>query len=73
VLQFKTLLGVVFKPHTPLACDFHPGQAGRQDPTEIEWEDAMFGQNEVLSTPQVPPTVVTARARGVRWAIVVAS
>jgi hypothetical protein len=27
-------MGVVFKPHTPLALDFHPGQAGRQDPTE---------------------------------------
>ena len=39
----------------------------------LGWADAIFGQNEVLSTPQVPPTVVTARAGGVRWAIVVAS
>ena len=36
----------------------------------IEWADAIFGQNEVLNTPQVPPIVVSG---GVRWAIVVAS
>ena len=34
MLQFKTLMGVVFKPHRLLGDDFHPGQAGRQDPTE---------------------------------------
>jgi hypothetical protein len=28
----------------------------------VGWAEAIFGQNEVLSTPQVPPTVVTARA-----------
>jgi hypothetical protein len=39
----------------------------------VGWVDVIFGQNEDLSTPQVPPTVVTARAGGVRWAIVVAS
>ena len=34
MLQFKTLMGVVFKPHRLLGDAFHPGQAGRQDPTE---------------------------------------
>ena len=30
----------------------------------VGWAEAIFGQNEVLNTPQVPPTVVTARAGG---------
>jgi hypothetical protein len=34
VLQFKTLMDVVFKPHPLKLEDFHPGQAGRQDPTK---------------------------------------
>jgi hypothetical protein len=25
----------------------------------LGWAEAIFGQNEVLNTPQVPPTVVT--------------
>jgi hypothetical protein len=32
----------------------------------VGWEDLIFGQNKVLSTPQVPPTVVTAILRTVR-------
>ena len=37
-------MGVVFKPHPLLGEDFHPGQAGRQDPTEYASCDA--GLNE---------------------------
>ena len=35
MLHFTTLMGVVFKPHRLLGDGFHPGQAGRQDPTEV--------------------------------------
>ena len=36
MLQFKTLIGVVFKLHLPLGEDLDLGYSGRQDPTELE-------------------------------------
>ena len=42
--------------------------------TKVGREDRYFAKKkEVSNTPKVPPTIVTARAGGVRWAIVVAS
>ena len=39
----------------------------------VGWADRIFRQKDVLNTPKVPPSIVTARTGGVRWAIVVAS
>ena len=47
VLQFKTLMGIVFKPHLNKREDLHPVCSGRQDPTEYV---SLFRMLRMLST-----------------------